>query len=354
MPIDYTDINTASIVSDFYKSRDDNLIQNLVEYVNFDIENSKEAFAVLLNEMEAMPPIRFCSLPKAQHSLWVAKCTSLFLDSYGNFDRSIYLYGALWHDLIEDSLKFKRININNDSIDNEILLLYNRLNLLFENNFLSVVFEVIKKLTKSDAYGYFDYVDQIYLGNTELVEVASFIKNCDMIVNCETCHVFSYIKQIRQFLKYLKKINIDRYYFSKVFIDNPKKQLIYDSNRELAKTVSRKIKESLKTYEIDNNVSEEGKSFWKKLAILYGEKYGGYSRITPSVTQREIIYNPVKIFDGTISTFKAFLDPHEPVDTRKQKELKFQSEGRDYLALIGLWNLAEKFDSDTSFYIKGF
>jgi len=353
MNIDYNSDKTACIITNFYNEENINLIRPLAEYTNFVGENSDKAFIFLLSHTEEMPPIKFRGFPKAQHSIWVAKCASLFLDSC-DCDKDVYLYSALWHDLVEDSLKFKKTKIDNYSIDKEIVILKDKIGNVFEKDFIDVIFGIVKKLTKSDADGYFVYVDQIYSGGSELVDIASFIKNCDMIVNCNTVHVFSYIKQIRQFLKYLKKINIDRNYLSSIFASDFRKQLIYDSNLELARVVCNGIWNCIGKYESDNNVSDEGKKLWKELAVVYGEKYKGYNHVTSAVTQRDIIYNPVKIFDGTISTFKAFLDPYESFDIKKQMESKFQSEGRDYLALIGLYNLAKKFEDNPSFFIKGF
>ena len=137
-------------------------------------------------------------------------------------------------------------------------------------------------------------------------------------------------------------------------LDNIGMKLISQSNNKLAKILYNEISKSIKRYEVENGVSDEGRKIWKKLAIIYGKKYDGYNKITSSVSQQEIIYNPVKIFDGTISTFKAFLDPHESKEIRKQLESKLKGEGRDYLALIGLYNLAEKFYKDKRFLLKEF
>jgi len=269
-------------------------------------------------------------------------------------DDELYICASLWHDLIEDHLKNERKRIDSEAIEIKAKELKYKVTYLFDQRFIDNVFNIVKKLTKTDAQGYFDYVHQIYSGGKNLIEVASLIKNCDMIVNCQTSHVFSYVKQIKQFLKYFKKLNIDRIYLEGKKIDSIGLKLVYYSNKELSKVLYKSILNSLKRYETENQVSDEGRKVWKELALIYDKKYNGYSKITSAVTQKDIIYNPVKIFDGTISTFKEFLDPHKSKDIRKQLENKLKDEGKDYLALIGLCKLAEKFYKNPKFLVKEF
>ena len=47
-------------------------------------------------------------------------------------------------------------------------------------------------------------------------------------------------------------------------------------------------------------------------------------------------------------------NPHKSKDIRKQLENKLKDEGKDYLALIGLCKLAEKFYKNPKFLVKEF
>ncbi len=351
----YEDSSLTQAIQDFYRTNDLSHVRKLMDYATFRDGLSVDAFVFLLRETQDLRVMRLNEKPKAEHSLWVTRCACNFLEEspVDKDDFPLYLYSALWHDLVEDRVKHERGKISPFDVDTKAKELEDKANGMLDRELSRNVFSVIRKLTKSDAQGYFEYVDQIYSGEDNLEEVAAFLKNCDMIVNCETSHVFTYVKQIKQFLKYFKKLSIDRTYFKNKDLDKERTRLVYDSSLRLAEVLHLKLLESLTKYEEERKVSDFGKRMWREAARIYDTEYHGYESVTSGVSLRDVIYNPVRVFDGTISTFMKFLDAKELVEIRRGLEKELQNQGRDYLALIGLWKLAEKFHFNPRFLISG-